>query len=89
MCDDPFEVKLAAFEYAARAIPGIEDFPTRNAVNGRTLEDDIVGEIKLNHARRQAEQRDAPAIPQYLKALANGLWMARTSLAPHQRPGLR
>src|SRR5579875_2521157 len=71
------EIELAAFEDTARTIPGIEDAPPGNAHDGRTLEDDVVGQIKLDHARGNTEHRDTPTVAQSLEALANRGGMAR------------
>src|SRR5205085_11753623 len=77
MGNDPFQIELARFEDAARAIPGIEDAPARDAEHGRALEDDLVGQVELDHAGWDTQQRDAPAVAQSPKALADSGRMAR------------
>src|SRR5947207_804767 len=73
----PLEVELTGFENTARAVPGVEDASTRDAQYGCALENDIVGKVKLNHVRGNAQQRNAPAAAQRLKALADGDGMTR------------
>src|SRR6266851_2975285 len=77
MCDYPFEVELTGLEEAARAIPGIKDAPPGDAQDGCAFEDDVVCEVKLNHVRGQAQQRNAAAVAQRFEALANSSGMAR------------
>ncbi len=50
MSDYWLEIQLASFKDATCAIPGVEDATARDAKDGRTLKDDIVGKVEFDRS---------------------------------------